>query len=57
MGAFFINGPTILNFEINCQSSYIINHISRQKNCLFENWIFKNFVLDIYSSQTDYSNT
>ena len=46
MDNFFNNGP-----KFNCESSYIsyIN-IHLEKNCWFENWIFKNFFLDIYKS-------
>ena len=42
-------------FLIKCQNSYI-SYINKrlEKNCWFENWIFKNFVLKIHRSQTDY---
>ena len=41
-----------------CQSSYILYiNIHLKKKCWFENWIFKNFFLYIYRSQTDYSLT
>ena len=33
---------------------YIIN-IHLEKKCWFKNWIFKNFFLDIYRGQMDYS--
>jgi hypothetical protein len=54
MGNFFNNGPSILKLIV--KSSYIsyIN-IHLEKKYWFENWIFKNFFLKIYGSQTDYN--
>ena len=40
-------------FEIDCQSSYISYNKHLEKNYWFENWIFKNYFLKIYWSQTD----
>ena len=55
MGNFFNNGPKILKLIVRFRIyiSYFNKHL--EKNCWFENWIFKNFFLKIYRSQTDYT--
>ena len=55
MDHFFNNGPKILKLIVRVCILYTI--YLDKKYCLFENLIFKIFSLDIYRSQTDYSNT
>jgi hypothetical protein len=53
MGNFFNNEPTILRLivRVRIYHTLIYNYCtSRQKN-----WIFKNFFLEIYRSQTNYT--
>ena len=52
---FFNNWPTILKLIVRVRKYHILINMQKKK-CWFENWIFKNFFLEIYRSQTNYSN-
>ena len=53
MGNFCNNGLKIVKLIVKSWYISYIN-INLEKICWFENWIFKNFFLNIYRSQTDY---